>query len=217
MKRIIYIIAILVVLVFCARLFLRQPISSPKKTAPSPTPIQTTNVSAVPLVSNAPPQTPLITNAFVRPDSIDEETWNRLMQARQMILEQNQPVEFYARIVDQNNKPLEGVVLSITLSHIDENMFATTNFLSMKMGDEIVHLPMKILSDTNGWIKVAGVTGKALRVESLGKEGYSWTMPQIDSFAYEPNGERTVGYAGMEDAFNPDKGFVFHMEKIDAK
>jgi hypothetical protein len=137
------------------------------------------------------------------------------MQARQMILEQNQPVEFYARIVDQNNKPLEGVVLSITLSHIDENMFATTNFLSMKMGDEIVHLPMKILSDTNGWIKVAGVTGKALRVESLGKDGYSWTMPQIGSFVYEPNGERRVGNAGMEDAFNSAKGYIFHLQKIE--
>ena len=139
------------------------------------------------------------------------------MQARQMILAQNQPVEFYARVVDQTNKPLEGAMLCITLSRIDEKMFDTTNFFHMQMGDEIVHLPMKLLSDTNGWIKVVGITGKALWVESLGKEGYSWTMPQIDSFAYEPNGERTVGYAGMEDAFNPAKGFVFHLQKIEAK
>ena len=78
---------------------------------------------------------------------------------------------------------------------------------------ETISPSLDLYSDTNGWIKLVGVTGRDLRVEILKKDGYSWTMPQIDSFAYESNGERTVGYAEMRDAFNPDKGYVFHLHK----
>lgn len=218
MRRIIYSIAVLVALTFCLWLFLRRPAPMPSQITEPPKLSQPTNTIIVPIISNAPAQTapprqPPVTNAFVRPDYIDEDHWNQLMLVRQLALSQNQPIEFYARTLDQNELPVKGATLCITLSRIDERMFETTNFFSKKMGDEIIHLPVTLVSDTNGWIKLRGVTGDSLWVESLSKEGYSWTMPQIGSFLYEPNGGHRVGNAGMEDAFNPDKGYIFHLQK----
>ena len=216
MKRAIYIIVILAVLAFCAWLFLHRPKSTLEKPASLLTQIQTTNSVVVPPVTNMSASV-ADTNAFIRPDYIDEEHWNRLMLVRQMILEQIQPVVFYARVEDEGGNPVEGAQLKITLSRINEKMFETTNFFHMNMGDEIVHIQLNLLSDVSGWIRVTNMTGKALWVESLSKEGYSWTMPQIDSFAYGINGERTVGYAEMRDAFDPNKGYVFHLQKIEGK
>ncbi len=217
MKKIFLIILIFTALAICVWLFFYRPEQVPKQSAVRSAPPQPTNAAAAPIITNAPSQPPsqpvLVTNAFVRPDYIDEDHWNQLMLVRQLALGQNQPIDFYARTLDQNEQPVEGATLCITLSSIDEKIFETTNFFSKKMGDEVVHLPMKLVSDTNGWIRLRGVTGDSLWVESLSKEGYSWTMPQIGSFLYDPNGEHRVGNAGMEDAFNPDKGYVFHMQK----
>ena len=56
-----------------------------------------------------------------------------------------------------------------------------------------------------------------VRVEELDKDGYTWTMPQIGSFLYEPDGGHRVGNAGMEDAFDSQKGYVFHLQKNESK
>ena len=136
---------------------------------------------------------------------------------RQLVLSANQPIEFYASILDQDNKPVEGAKLKLKLSYTDEEMFRGTNFLHKKMGDEILSKPLEITSDSNGWIKLSGLKGQILRVESLNKDGYSWEMPQIDSFGYEAGGKHSIGYIGMEDAFNPSKGYVFPLQKIDRK
>jgi hypothetical protein len=155
------------------------------------------------------------TNVFVRPDYIDEEHWNRLMALRQTFLSENQPVEFYTRILDQNGTPIEGATLTIKLTRVDETLFATTNFFHLNMGDELKDVSLELISDANGWISLTNKTGNSVRVESLIKKGYSWTMPQIGSFVYDPDGNRRVGVAGMEDAFDPVKGYVFYMQKIE--
>ena len=123
---------------------------------------------------------------------------------RQLALTANQPIEFYARTLDQEGKPVDGAKLKLTLSYVDEEMFRGTNFFHMKMGDEIRAKMLVLTSDSNGWVKLSGVKGQALRVESLEKEGFSWTMPQIDMFGYESGGKHSVGYTEMESAFNPD-------------
>ena len=153
------------------------------------------------------------TNIPIRPPSVDEEIWSRWLAYRQFILDQNPPVEFYARVVDQDGQPVEKAKLTLKLTRMEGMAFATTNFSAWDPAKAIQDTSLDLYSDTNGWIKLVGVTGRDLRVEILKKDGYSWTMPQIDSFAYESNGERTVGYAEMRDAFNPDKGYVFHLHK----
>jgi hypothetical protein len=209
MKKIL-IVLFLILLAVAVLLVLRHPKSASKLTILPQ--VLTTNFVAVPTASNTPPLTQN-TNVFIRPSSIDEETWNKILQNRQIILSQNQPIEFYVRIVDQDQQPVEGAKLTISLERLDETMFSLTNYLHWDPAAAYQKKFLDLYSDANGWIQLAGVTGEALRVETLMKEGYSWAMPQTDSFTYEPEGQHRVGYAGMEDAFNPDKGYVFHLTK----
>jgi hypothetical protein len=154
---------------------------------------------------------------FRRPAGIDDEGWKWLQRVRQRALSANQPIEFYGRALDQNDKPVEGAKLILTLTYVDEEMFRGTNFFHMNMGDEMRFKPLELMSDADGWIKLSGIKGESLRVQSLSKEGYSWTMPQIGSFIYEQNGKHRVGHTEMEDAFNPNKGYIFHLQKDESK
>ena len=214
MKRVVYSIAVLIVVAICVWLVLRRPAEMPKQnTVLSHPTTQPTNVAIAPIISNAPPQP--TTNTFVRPDSIDESTWATIMQDRQVILSEDQPVEFYARVVDQDGQPVEGAKLTISLERLDETMFAPTNYLHWDPGAAYQKKYCDLLSDSNGWIQLTYVTGRSLRIETLVKDGYSWVTPQIGSFGYEPDGKHSVGYAGMEDAFDPSKGYILHLQKID--
>jgi hypothetical protein len=152
-------------------------------------------------------------NALIRPNTMDEETWNKWLAYREVVLSENQPVEFYARVVDQNNQPVEGAKLTLVLSRMDENVFSMTNFPNWKPENAQQENLIDMFSDSAGWIKLSGITGHILRVESLSKQEHSWTRPPLDSFAYEPNGEKTVGYADMRNAFDPTKGYIFHLQK----
>ncbi len=146
------------------------------------------------IVTNLSP-TPLFpvpsTNVPVRPPSIDDDTWNRWLAYRQFILEQNPPVEFYVRVVDQNEQPVEGAKLKLKLSRMEGMSFATTNFDAWDPAKAIQDTYLTLYSNTNGWIQLTGVTGRTLNIESLEKEGYSCTLPSIGSFGYMPHG---VGY-----------------------
>ena len=217
MKKIL-VVLFLAALAFVTWLVLRQPKSMPHhapavvQSIPAPTTntqasTQTsTNLSALPLFP-APSE-----NIPTRPASVDEETWNRWLAYRQFILEQNPPVEFYARVVDQDGQPVAGAKLTLKLTRLEGMAFATTNFSAWDPAKAIQDTVLDLYSDVNGWIRLAGITGRDLRVETLTKEGFNFVMPQIGSFGYSP--ERAVGYVGMEDAFNPDKGYIFHLQKI---
>jgi hypothetical protein len=149
---------------------------------------------------------------MTRPPGMDNEGWRQLLLVRKILLEQNKPVEFYARVVDQDAVPLANARLKLNLSYINEELIKSTNFLHMGIGSEVADKQLEILSDIDGWIRLTGVKGTLIRVLDLDKEGYSFTMPQIDSFSYGP--ERSVGNVGMEAAFDPAKGYIFHLQRI---
>jgi hypothetical protein len=185
-----------------------------------PIPPKPTNVIPTSAISNTPiqptpPQSTPITNAFVRPASINEVTWNRVLINRQVILSENQPIEFYARIIDQNQQPIKGAKLKLKISRMDETMFVPANYIHWDPAKAVQDITVELLSDVNGWVCITNKTGQLIQINDLSKDGYSWTMPPIGSFGYGP--ERAVGYAGMEDAFNPNKGYIFHLQKIEAK
>ncbi len=137
------------------------------------------------------------------------------MLVRQLALSQNQPVEFYARVLDQNNQPVEGAKLTLKLTRTDETMFATTNFFSRKMGDEVLIIPFELLSDSNGWIQLTGTNGYFLDMTGLSKEGYSSSYPNgnFGGVHYEPNGLRDT-YGGdilLTNALDSQRGYILHL------
>ena len=216
MKKLFWIILVLAALTICAWLALRPPAQvSSQNTAPPELP-QPTN-TATPTTSNPSPKPPQpTTNVFVRPNYIDEDHWNQLMLVRQLALSQNQPVEFYARVLDQNNQPVEGAKLTLKLTRTDETMFATTNFFSRKMGDEVLIIPFELFSDSNGWIQLTETNGSFLDLTGLSKEGYLSSYPD-GNFAgvhYELGGIRTPTQdILMTNSWNPEQGYILHLDK----
>ena len=147
-----------------------------------------------------------------RPPGVDAAGWSHLLMLRRLILEANQPVEFHARIVDQQEQPVAGALLKLNLTRVDETL-VRTKFPNMNMGDEQVEELIELSSDADGWIRLTGRTGKSVYVVSLVKDGYLWTQPTMGSFLYESAGRHRVGYKGMEAAFDPSKGYTFHLWK----
>jgi hypothetical protein len=212
MKKILFVL-VLIIIAFCIWLFLHQPAQTAEQNAVPQAP-EPTNTTSAPPMTNALSQAMPPTNAFVRPDSIDEATWNRIMINRQVILSENQPIEFYARIVDQDGQAIKGAKLELKVSRMDETMFAPTNYFHWDPAKAVQDIPFELLSDANGWVCLTNKTGQLIQINDLSKAGYSFKMPQIGSFGYEPEGKHLIGDTGMEDAFNPEKGYVFHLQRI---
>lgn len=217
MKKNLLLVLVLATLAFCVWLVLRQPKTLPNPVVSTPTPILATNIQT-PAQVFAPVAK---TNIFVRPDSINEETWNKWMAYRQLILEANQPVEFYARVLDQSGQPVEGAKLKLKLSRMDETMFATTNFSEWDPAKAVQEKRFDLYSDANGWFQVTGTNGSFLDMAGLTKEGYSSSYPDgnFGGVHYEPGGVRTT-YGGdiqTTNALNPQKGYILHLQKIEAK
>jgi hypothetical protein len=211
-----FVIVCLAVCVFAAYFALRQPVMIAEPLVSLPMPSQTTNILPRELPAVAPTSA-LNTNTFMRPDYIDLEQWNRLMFLRQTILEQNQPVEFYARIIDQSEQPIEGAKLTLKLTRIDEKIFSTTNFFHRQMGDEVQVSTIILTSDKNGWIQAAKTNGYFLDMVELFKNGYVSDYPSgnFGGVHYEARGERNT-YGGdilMTNALNPKKGYILHLKK----
>ena len=221
MRKIFRFLIALAALAFCAWLFFHRPARVSIQNAVSPERSQPTNAIAPPRISNAPPKPPpLVTDAFIRPNYIDEDQWNRLMLARKLALSQNQPVEFYARVLDQSNQPIEGAKLTLKLTRTDERMFETTNFFSRQMGDEVSTIPFELFSDSNGWIRLTQTNGMFLDLWSLSREGYSSSYPG-GNFAgahYKQGGVRTpTEDILMTNSWNPNRGYILHLKKIEGR
>jgi hypothetical protein len=218
MKKVILIISVLAILAFAYWLARDH-----KRDAPRNTPHQTETERPA-----ANPQSPVsnITSTAStarleaaeleaqRPADADDEGWEWILKVRRMMLEMNQPVEFYLRVIDQHDNPVAGAGLTAALSRVDENKLKPKNFLHLQMGDEIVHEPLRLESDTDGWIRFHGRTGKAVFWDNLAKEGYLWSTPlSLGSLVFEPGKRRALGSLEMADAFDPSKGYTFHMWK----
>jgi hypothetical protein len=213
MKNPFFVLALVILAITCW-LVLRSSKDTLQPVAPISSPAATTNAPTEYIVPNNS-VVAIITNSFVRPDSIDEDHWSRLMALREMLLAENQPVEFYARVVDQDSVPVAGATLNLTLSRVDETLFTTTNFFHLNMGDEILHKSISLVSDIGGWFKLKNVTGKALWIESLNKDGYV-TGNYSGGVAYEPQGVRTpISDALMTNSWNPQTGYVLRLQKIE--
>jgi hypothetical protein len=217
MKKNIVFILIAITLVFCLWLVLHQSKPAPQKVEPPPSPTQTTNVQALPQVPTTPTNR---SNTLVRPASVDEETWNKWINYRQIVLDQNQPVEFYARVLDQNERPISGAKLKLKLTRWDENEFSMTNFPNWNPEKAVQENDFYLFSDANGWIQVAGTNGSFLNIWGLTKEGYLSSYPD-GNFAgvhYEPGGVRTPTQdILMTNSWNPQKGYILHLQKVDGK
>ena len=131
-----------------------------------------------------------------------------------MVLQENQPIAFYARTIDQNDNPVSGVRLELGWARLNTGK-ALAKFPKIDMGEQEFKTNV-VFSDTNGWIRLKGISGKYLNIGNLGKEGYVWDRPfDLGSLIFEPYGKRNASGRVVEigDALDPNKGYTFHLWK----
>ncbi len=84
---------------------------------------------------------------------------------RQYLLSQNVPIQFYGKVVDQDNNPLSGVSVKGEALHVKV-------IVPAPWGDQDEIIPISKETDSNGRFEVQGVTGRGLVIESIHKDGY---------------------------------------------
>jgi hypothetical protein len=150
--------------------------------------------------------------SLTRPSGIDDIGWARLLDLRNVLLRENQPIEFYARVIDQNGEPVVGARMELHFVGVNEDRVASPAILHMKMGDEQEFLTNSIYSDANGLLKFDGIRSKDLTVWLLSKEGY--VSP------YEIGGNHILVRYGLRERqdldrniTDPAKGMMFQLWK----
>ena len=171
----------------------------------------------------------------MRPAGIDDEGWELEQLYLELILQENQPIEFYARVLDQNGEPVVGARLELHLSGVDTDK-VLAKFPHMNMGEEQIHWTNMMYSDLDGRIRLKGVAGHYLNIWSISKDGYLclWQYPEGNnggvsyettiisvtngvsgSVNYESRLERnTTQDILMTNSWNPQKGYILYLQKI---
>ena len=85
----------------------------------------------------------------------------RVDQLRQALSDQNVPIDFYGRVIDQASNALAGVKLKVYIRHWELMPDAMSNPVRMEKD-----------TDADGRFEIHGVTGDALDIESIQRAGY---------------------------------------------
>jgi hypothetical protein len=145
-------------------------------------PVQQTPANPVPIVaSNLVPGT--------SPGSFIEQRVNQqLAELERGKDEWRTPIEFYGKVVDENDQPVEGA--QITFGTTDLSPTGTSDYPSM--------------SDAQGLFSITGIQGKLLTTK-VSKTGYYTSKRDNASFYY----------AGQNENFIPEVGnpVIFHLRK----
>jgi hypothetical protein len=175
------------------------------------------NVTNKPAASNSQSNSNSPSNEveLSRPAGVDDDGWRYLKTIRRLAFSRNQPVQFYAKIVDQFGLPVEGANLKLMLTYLDEEMFKSTNFYHKKIGDEIKNKPIELISDVKGLIHFSKESGYVLDIQDLCKDGFFWQRPDgLGAIEYQPDRSHIdSGKIVLDDALDPAKGFNFHLWK----
>jgi hypothetical protein len=208
MKKILLCIALVLLVLVCFWLL------TPKKSASNstlPAKASSTNQpanAAKEIVTN--PDTKPV--PLTRPGGIDNVGWARLLDVRNVLLRENQPMEFYARVLDQSGLPVSGARMELHLTRINEGRVSSPSFLHMKMGDEQEFLTNTLYSDENGRVALNSIRGKDLTVWSVGKDGYVSDYNARGNYLLVRYGSRDRQDLN-QDVTNPTKGITFQLWK----
>ncbi|MCD6175749.1 MAG: hypothetical protein J7K65_08320 [Planctomycetes bacterium] len=111
-----------------------------------------------------------------KPDDMEMGTWQRALYYVKKGKERNTPIEFYGKIVDQNNMPISGVEIFVKILGYNEQFVEEwLKTREDKKGTEKLSDQKKtyllMQTDSNGFFCIENMSGYSLEVEFL-KEGY---------------------------------------------
>ena len=122
------------------------------------------------------------------PDGMTSEAWKRFLVYHEAGKESNASINFYGRVVDQLDQPLEGVQVVAVISSYYESL--VDRILQGATEDEVGRIntdEIAVVTDSNGLFSYEAYNGRALRIISLEKEGF--VSPKLDegSFSFGNN------------------------------
>lgn len=90
----------------------------------------------------------------------------KVNEIRQYMESQNKPIEFYGKVTDQDGNPLAGVIIKGEVLHIKV-------IVPTAWGDKDEVVPIIKETDSTGRFEIQGITGRAIELESIRKNGYN--------------------------------------------
>jgi len=106
---------------------------------------------------------------------MDDRAWKRLIGQAALAKKLNMPIQFYGKIIDQNNAPVSGVDVFISVTANNEQL--VEDLLKAKEKGIFLDSPyikvtnLALQSDVNGLFCIDNMRGDSLHLEIL-KEGY---------------------------------------------
>lgn len=114
-------------------------------------------------------------NPRERESSHDARTGKWTALRAQAFADNNVPVSFWGKIVDQNGTPISGVRVSMTVRHWQ---------FSVESGPAASHLKFEAKTDAEGKFQLTGAQGDSLRLEAVEREGYRLSPKAPKGFLY---------------------------------
>lgn len=108
-------------------------------------------------------KTTTVQSVFVQTNLAGAPLEERKGAAAHNVLQQNKPVDFWGEILDQNDKPISDVQVTLQVRHWHYNPPSDLNSDFPQF---------KLASDANGKFKLTDVTGDVLELEAMAKDGY---------------------------------------------
>jgi len=122
-----------------------------------------TNGNTMPVFVTQPShQTPVPPVALVPGVAISQSgSQNRLGLLQQALAANNSPVDFYGKAIDQDSNDLSGVKINFYIRHWE-----------LTQHSDSIPIRLQRESGPDGRFEIHGVSGDAISVESIGKDGY---------------------------------------------
>jgi hypothetical protein len=143
-------------------------------------------------ISNSVRRTIVNDEGVVKPEGMSDEDWQRSVRVYSAKKLANRIINFYGKVVDQNEDPVQGVELTCTI------LAYQTSFSDyLKTGNERVKRRLQLITDKDGAFIIENMKGTSLDIESMLKNGYVRANRGANySFVYNnlSSGERSSIY-----------------------
>ena len=175
-----------------------------------PTQSQTANTN---IMNRPATNTVSYESATNKPAGMEPIVWLIMLDEYNKFKAANQPVEFTLRMLDQQQKPVPGVMVKGVLTRADEHL-TVHEFIKLKPGEGLIREPLTLMSDNQGVILFKGRSGKTVELISISKEGYeSQLPPEMPPLNFNPGFRNNAKGETVRDPSDFQKTKIFHLWK----
>jgi hypothetical protein len=144
------------------------------------------------------------------PKDASVEWWALRSAYQQHEARQNGEVEFYGKLVDENQQPLKGVQIHVRVSSVRPTLAAV---VASKNASSYTSVEMKPTTDETGRFEVKNMKGRGLVLDYVALDGYEFAPGTDNGFTFVPDGVSST-WEGPRHKADPNNPVVLVMRKI---